>query len=173
MFEKLESFMKKVSDLADRPTINPKTQFDAAPDELRQYFNKLIDSLKLTTDGDSGAKNIGASAISGVEGTDIQSILISLKGLLDKKIAGNGQTILSGVNSLGAPSPGAWMVHVEFPTPFTNSANVVANPISSEVLGVGMHSVSNITAKGFDFYINIPNGYGYSSVPFSWIAIGK
>lgn len=86
MFEKLNGFTKKVADLADRPTLNSaelKAQFDAAPEEVRVYLNKLIDSLKKTTSGDSGAKNIGASAIEGLTGTDIQTLIESLKGVTD------------------------------------------------------------------------------------------
>lgn len=78
MFEKLTAFTKKVTDLADKPTLNAaqlKAQFDAAPDEVRQYLNKLIDALKSTTAGDSGAKNIGVSSISNVAGNDVQTIL--------------------------------------------------------------------------------------------------
>jgi hypothetical protein len=48
MFEKLLSFTKKVSDLADKPTLNAselKLQFDAAPEELRESFNNLVDAL--------------------------------------------------------------------------------------------------------------------------------
>jgi hypothetical protein len=81
MFEKLVSFTKKVADLADRPSLNSaelKNQFDAAPDEVRVYLNKLIDALKSTTAGDSGAKNTGASVITGLEGTDVQALLESL-----------------------------------------------------------------------------------------------
>lgn len=82
MFEKLESFTRDVSDLPDRPALNQaaalKEQFDAAPNEVRVYLNKLIDALKLTTSGDSGAKNIGVSTIPGIEGNDIQIILEKL-----------------------------------------------------------------------------------------------
>lgn len=47
-FQKLNSFTKKVADLADRPSLDPvaiKAQFDAAPEELRQYFNNLVDDI--------------------------------------------------------------------------------------------------------------------------------
>lgn len=81
MFQKLVSFTKKVADLPDQPTLDPaslKAQFDAAPDEVRTYFNNLIDALKLTTSGDSGAKNIGATTVSGLTGNDVQTLLESL-----------------------------------------------------------------------------------------------
>jgi hypothetical protein len=81
-FEKLDGFSKKVSDLSDKPSLTPtalKAQFDAAPDELRVSFNALIDALKKTTSGDSGAKNIGATSITGLTGSDVQTLLGSLK----------------------------------------------------------------------------------------------
>lgn len=88
MFQKLVSFTKKVADLADRPSINAselKSQFDAAPDEVRQYLNDLIDALKSTKSGDSGAINIGASSITGLTGNNVQSLLNSLKTYSDGK----------------------------------------------------------------------------------------
>lgn len=54
-FQKLTAFTKKVADLADQPTLTPtelKAQFDAAPDELRVYFNNLIDALNSAGLGD-------------------------------------------------------------------------------------------------------------------------
>lgn len=88
MLDKLLSFTKKVQDLADKPNstmsaAEVKAQFDAAPDELRLAFNQLIDDLQSVVDGDSGADNIGASAITGLTGTTVQSLLESLKGLDD------------------------------------------------------------------------------------------
>lgn len=86
MFEKLVSFTKKVSDLADKPSLNAselKAQFDAAPDEVRTYLNKLIDALTKTTSGDSGAKNVGATNISGLTGSDVQSLLESLNSTIN------------------------------------------------------------------------------------------
>jgi hypothetical protein len=90
-FEKLDSFSKKVSDLDDKPSLTPsalKAQFDAAPEELRNSFNTLIDALKKTTSGDSGAKNIGATTITDLSGTDVQTILSSLKTYTDKRLIG-------------------------------------------------------------------------------------
>jgi hypothetical protein len=91
LFQKLASFTKKVADFADHVTGNPaenKAQFDAAPEELRTYFNNLIDALKSTASGDSGAKNTGATAIAGLTGTDVQSLLESLKTYVDNTNTG-------------------------------------------------------------------------------------
>jgi len=92
MFEKLVSFTKKVADLADKPSLNPselKAQFDAAPDEVRVYLNKLVDALVKTTAGDSGAKNIGVTTITGVTGADIQTVLENLVILSGSNANGN------------------------------------------------------------------------------------
>jgi hypothetical protein len=106
--EKLNAFTKDVSDLSDRPALNPtelKAQFDAAPDEVRQYLNKLIDALKKTTAGDSGAKNIGATTISGLTGTDIQTILESLNTAVNKikTISWFGLPGMNNWRNYGAP----------------------------------------------------------------------
>lgn len=88
VFEKLISFTKKVADLPDQPALNPnelKAQFDAAPDEVRQYLNKLVDALQRIADGDSGADHIGATAIDGLEGTNVQYLLESLNAKTVKK----------------------------------------------------------------------------------------
>lgn len=87
MFEKLESFTKSVSNLPDKPASGSaaelKAAFDAAPEEVRVYLNKLIDALKKTTESDSGAKNIGATSIAGLSGTDVQTILDEFKKYVD------------------------------------------------------------------------------------------
>jgi hypothetical protein len=95
MFQKLVSFTKKVADLSDKPSLNPaelKAQFDAAPDEVRESLNKLIDALQKTETGDSGAKNIGVTNISGLTGTDVQTLL---EALANNKVNKAGD-ILSG-----------------------------------------------------------------------------
>jgi hypothetical protein len=85
-FNELAAFTREVSSLADDIQGNPadlKAAFDAAPEELRQHFNDLVKALKSTSDTDSGAKNLGAKAITGLTGTDIQSLLESLKTYTD------------------------------------------------------------------------------------------
>ena len=85
-FQKLTAFSKTVSDLSDKPALTPtalKAQFDSSPNELKDAFNSLIDALKSTASGDSGAKNTGATTISGVTGADVQSILEGLKSYAD------------------------------------------------------------------------------------------
>ncbi|MBO0959568.1 hypothetical protein J1P26_07450 [Neobacillus sp. MM2021_6] len=121
MFEKLVSFTKKVADLSDRPSLNPselKAQFDAAPDEVRVNLNKLIDALKKTEAGDSGAKNIGMTTITGLTGTDVQTLLESLKTYIDKPPAEIDASLQNGwQNAYGDQKARYWkdvfgMVHV-------------------------------------------------------------
>jgi hypothetical protein len=102
-FNKLAAFTQKVADVADQIVGNPvaaKAIFDASPEELRTYFNNLIDALKSSASGDSGAKNTGATNISGLTGSDIQSLLESLKtytdGIKNGAVFGKGSANLNG-----------------------------------------------------------------------------
>ncbi|WP_243299142.1 hypothetical protein [Bacillus litorisediminis] len=99
--QKLLQFTKKVSDLADKPNqtmsaAEVKAQFDAAPDEVRQYLNQLIDALQSTKDGDSGADNIKATAITGLTGGTVQTLLENLKALDDS----NKEYLLSQIQGV-------------------------------------------------------------------------
>jgi hypothetical protein len=124
MFEKLVSFTKKVADLADRPSLNSselKSQFDAAPDEVRVFLNKLIDALKSTATGDSGAKNVGATSISGLTGTDVQTLLENLNTKMnDTAVQFQTPTFLNGWVENSPSNPARYwktkdgMVHFEF-----------------------------------------------------------
>jgi hypothetical protein len=96
MFEKLNSFTKKVADLPDQPTLDAaalKAQFDAAADEVRQYLNKLIDATQKTEDGDSGADNIKMTTISGLSGNSVQAVVESLKASVDAKVVASGESM--------------------------------------------------------------------------------
>jgi hypothetical protein len=102
-FNKLTAYTQKVADAADTIVGNAplaKSIFDAAPEELRTYFNNLIDALKSSASGDSGAKNTGATNISGLTGNDIQSLLESLKtytdGIKNGAVFGKGSANLNG-----------------------------------------------------------------------------
>lgn len=57
-------------------------------DQTRVAFNGLLDELEATTDGASGANQIGATAISGWTGGDVQTILESAKTAFDELVAG-------------------------------------------------------------------------------------
>jgi len=58
-----------------------KVAFDSRGNELKEALNTLIDALQATT----GAGEIGVSAIPGLTGTNIQSLIESLKTLVDSK----------------------------------------------------------------------------------------
>jgi C1q domain len=123
-FEKLTSFTKKVADLADRPTLSPyelKNQFDAAPDEVRVYLNKLIDALNKTVAGDSGAKNIGASSISGITGNDIQTILEYIASNYVRNDATGTTAAMYRENIVLSPSV---LTKILFDEKFTDSGNI-------------------------------------------------
>ncbi len=84
--KKLERFTKQVSDLPDTPSMSAvelKSYFDASPEEVRQALNLVVEVLMSAESGDSGADNVGASTIPGVDGTSVQAMLESLKTQLD------------------------------------------------------------------------------------------
>lgn len=90
--EKLKAFTKKVADLADKPNSTMtaaelKAHFDAAPDELRVYFNHMIDALQSVVDGDSGADSISATPIA-TSPSNVQGILEWLKLQIDGLVLG-------------------------------------------------------------------------------------
>jgi hypothetical protein len=60
-----------------------KQKFDSRGVELRDFINSLVTQLNSTTDGDSGADNIGATAVAGLSGTTVQAILEELKTFID------------------------------------------------------------------------------------------
>lgn len=101
---KITAFLKKVTDLTDTPSesMTPadiKAWFDSSPEELRVKMNSLIDGLVSKTT-DSGAKNIGVETISGLTGNDVQTLLQSLKAMVDGKTTktGNHEGTWQGVN---------------------------------------------------------------------------
>src|SRR6187455_2462591 len=65
-----------------------KAKFDLAATLLKTYLNSThLTELASVTDGSSGADNIGATAISGLTGATVQTLLESIKTLLDLKEA--------------------------------------------------------------------------------------
>lgn len=92
-FKKLPQFTKKVADLPDTPNNQLTAQevkeyFDAAPNEVRVALNALVDALQSETIGDSGAKNIGVTPLSGGSPDNVQEVLEWLKTQLDNATAG-------------------------------------------------------------------------------------
>ena len=91
-FEKMGNFTFNHADQADElnlPADTAKQKFDSRANELKTAFNKAVDLLNSTTAGNSGADNVGATAIDGVTGTTVQAQMKSMKGLVDGKAASN------------------------------------------------------------------------------------
>jgi hypothetical protein len=60
-----------------------KEKWDSRANELRTTINTVIDALSSTVDGDSGANGVKATTINGLEGTDLQTLIESLKSFVD------------------------------------------------------------------------------------------
>lgn len=66
-----------------------KAKFDEAANAIKDFINdSLIAELEATTNGSSGADNIGATAISGLTGGTVQALLEALKTYVDTITAG-------------------------------------------------------------------------------------
>lgn len=79
---KITSWTQPVSSLADEPQMSAaalKAAFDSNTNEVKPALNGMIDDLT----GTGGAGNVGTSPIDGVTGTDVQTMLAFLKGLID------------------------------------------------------------------------------------------
>ena len=79
---RITSFAQSVSSLDDKPKLTAaalKAAFDSNSNELKPAINGMIDDLT----GPTGAGEIGTSPIEGVTGTDVQTMLEFLKGLID------------------------------------------------------------------------------------------
>lgn len=62
-----------------------KQALDSRGIDLKNTINNLIDALQSFASGDSGAKYIGAESITGLIGNNVQTLLGSLKTLIDTK----------------------------------------------------------------------------------------
>ncbi|GEM_PF-3564044 len=91
---KIINLSNPVASLPDHPSAEGmtaaqiKAAFDKSPDEIKNKINALIDNLLSIVLNDSGADNIGSTAIAGVNGTTVQAQLRSLKTLLDQVVLG-------------------------------------------------------------------------------------
>jgi hypothetical protein len=56
-----------------------KEKFDSRGEELKTALNNAVDALNATADGNSGADNVGATAVEGWPGSSVQAILESAK----------------------------------------------------------------------------------------------
>lgn len=92
---KLTTYAKDVSALSDNPNDDGlnSTQLKAVfmgavKEEIKTNFNALIDAILATTDGNSGADNIGVTTIPGVTGNTAQTVLEGLKTVIDNVTLG-------------------------------------------------------------------------------------
>jgi hypothetical protein len=174
MFEKLVSFTKKVSDLADKPSLNSnelKAQFDAAPDEVRTYLNKLVDALTKNTGGDSGAKNIGATNITGLTGMDVQTLLESLKSYADTKFALQSAVpvIQKGSASVTLANTDLVSKAITFPNAFSTVPKVFAIVDGQSTYFCG---TASITTTGCTIYVRRTSILsGSETFTLNWMAI--
>lgn len=123
-FTQLPSFTQDVSMLPDNPALTPaqlKAQFDAAPSQLLTYFNNLITALKQTTNGDSGAKNVGATTIGSMIGNDVQTLLAALDARATKLEAVPVIQTPTFLNNWVDNSPGV------YPSQFWKDANGIVH----------------------------------------------
>jgi hypothetical protein len=82
-FTPFETSTTNISTLSDRPNQNDglssaqlKGRFDKAGNDIKTYINDvLLEELESVTDGDSGADNIGATAVGDGTATTVQGIL--------------------------------------------------------------------------------------------------
>lgn len=171
-FNKLTAFTKKVADLADDVQGNPaelKADFDAAPEELRSYFNNLIDALKSTVGGDSGAKNIGATAISGLTGTDVQTLLENITTIVNSKISAGSNFRMENCNALFFTNGGSntATATVSFGQAFTSPPTVMpADMYQSQSYGdvILYPYIYNVTQTGFSVKIAASGGANLGTV---------
>lgn len=79
---KITGWAQSIVSLDDKPKLTAaalKAAFDSNSNELKPAINGMIDDLT----GQTGAGEIGTSPIEGVTGTDVQTMLAFLKGLID------------------------------------------------------------------------------------------
>jgi hypothetical protein len=81
-FQKMGNFTFKHVDQTDELGLTAdeaKEKFDSRGEELKTALNNAVDALNATADGNSGADNVGATAVEGWPGSSVQAILESAK----------------------------------------------------------------------------------------------
>ena len=102
--KKITVYANPVTNLPDHPSQEGwtaaalKAAFDAnATGEIKTAINGIIDALLSVADSNSGADNIGATAITNLDGTTVQALLESLRNKLKSLVDGS-----SGADFVGA-----------------------------------------------------------------------
>ena len=148
-FEKMGSFTFNHADQADELNLaadTAKQKFDSRASELKTAINKVVDLLNATTDGASGADNVGATAISGVTGTTVQAQMKSMKGLVDGKAA-------SGHDHDGSYAPTNLAGEGRTTETVKGNADAIAAHLAD-----GVKHINYTTASGTNAYTATING---------------
>ena len=85
-FTKMGNFTFNHAEQPDKlnlPAAETIAKFDSRANELKTAFNAAVDLLNATAAGDSGADNVGAAAIDGIEGASVQAQMVGMKGYVD------------------------------------------------------------------------------------------
>lgn len=91
-FTKMGNFTFNHAEQPDKlnlPAAETKAKLDSRANELKTAFNAAVDLLNATAAGDSGADNVGAAAIDGIEGASVQAQMVGMKGYVDAHKAEN------------------------------------------------------------------------------------
>ena len=105
----LDDDLNIIQTLADRPNAldglsaaQLKQKFDEAGNTIKTFINdELIPALAQTTDENSGADNIGATAITDLDGTTVQALLESVRNKLKATTGGSSGAEFIGASTIG------------------------------------------------------------------------
>lgn len=167
-FTSLSASTAIIAALADLPNATSgltaaqlKAKFDEAATSIKTYINStLLAELAAITDGDSGADNIAATAITGLNGATVQALLESLKNKFDTL------NPISGFVSVKDPTYGAAGDGVTDDTAAINAA-ITATPVGGTLyFPIGNYLVSGSGAQIFNITkdINIHGAGFYSRI---------
>jgi uncharacterized protein YukE len=74
--------VQQLPDLVKDQSTTIKQTFDKTGADTKVYIESLLSELESTTDGTSGADNIGATSITDLDGTTVQELLESIRNKL-------------------------------------------------------------------------------------------
>jgi hypothetical protein len=105
----LDDDLNFIQALADRPNAldglsaaQLKQKFDESGNTIKTFINdELIPALGLTTDSNSGADNIGATAITDLDGTTVQALIESVRNKLKGTTSGSSGAGFIGATTIG------------------------------------------------------------------------
>lgn len=91
---KITTLAHLIVSLADKPNTvytaaQLKAYFDDSSEEIQAALNGLIDDLLAVTDSNSGADNIGATAVTDLDGATVQALIESVRNKLKSIVDGS------------------------------------------------------------------------------------